>query len=126
VGRLKEALNEKNSEKLYSQRKGSKRVSVNRGWGAAYRIDKAKSLVLVAIPGPVEGALDAGVRVCGHGGGVDVVVELGKVMDPGQVLRGMSHIIMGGDVKVLKRANIVFVEKITFSVWIYSINRLAR
>ena len=55
---------------------------------AAYRVDKSQGLELVAVPCPVEGAVDLKVGVDGSGGGVEIVVELCKVMDPPVILQG--------------------------------------
>ena len=59
----------------------------------AYRIDKSQGLELVAVPCPVEGAVNLGMGVRSSGSVVEVVVELCKVMDPPVILQAREIIL---------------------------------
>ena len=69
-------------EVLHAQTKGAMGVC-----RFAYRIDESQGLELVAVPCPVEGAVNLGMGVGSSGGVVEVVVELCKVMNPPVILQ---------------------------------------
>ena len=52
-----------------------------------HRIDESQGLELVAIPSPVEGALNLGMGVDSGGGVIEVVVELCEVVNPSVILQ---------------------------------------